>query len=81
MRVICVDATHLTRPVLTEGETYTVYEENNWFFTTPVYFLEEVDNGGRKHPFCKSRFIPLDGPDETSLVSEEFEEKYCETVK
>lgn len=81
MKVICIDASQLAKPVLKEGNTYTVYNENNYLFNKPVYFLEEVDADGDLHPFDKDRFVPTGDLDETKLVTEEFEEKYCVPVK
>lgn len=81
MKVICIDASELQMDLVKEGEVYTVYEEEDVLFNIPVYFLEEIDTDGKKHPYDKKRFIPISDLDETTLVNEEFEEKYCETVK
>jgi hypothetical protein len=70
MRVLCVDAGQLKRPLLKEGEVYAVYEENTWYFNMPVFFLTEIDCNGKKHPFAQDRFIPLSDIDETELVNE-----------
>lgn len=80
MKVICIDATQLAKPVIKEGETYTVCNENDYLFNKPVYFLSEVDTDGDLHPFDKERFVPCSGINETELVTEEFEEKYCVPV-
>jgi hypothetical protein len=75
MKVLCIDAER-TNNRLTNGETYTVYEEDDITFNLPVYFLEEFDTEVSKCPFDKKRFIPCSGVDETTLVNEGFEEKY-----
>lgn len=79
MKVICIDSER-TNGSLKDGEMYTVYEEDNTTFNLPVYFLEEFDTPMTKCPFDKNRFAPCSGLDETELVTEEFNEKYCVPV-
>jgi hypothetical protein len=83
MRVICIkrdkagDDPYLKKVAeeLQIGSIYTVVDQNKNY-----YELAEFPH----HLgiwWAKECFAPLTGLDETTLVSEEFEEKYCETVK
>lgn len=73
MRVICIDAEQ-TKGTLTEGAIYEVTEEG-YFFIDLVYYLS-----GLESPYLQERFVPVSDIDETELVTEEFNEKYCVPV-
>lgn len=89
MRVICID--NKPRPysknieilnLIKEGEEYEVYLESLGRGTDgtilPVYYLKGINE--RPKGFASDRFIPISDKDETTLVNEEFEEKYCVPV-
>lgn len=84
MRVICTTIQDFTngqalRLGLCEvGKTYTVIDECiGWGkdnTSVDCFVFDEFDDD---LCFDKRNFAPLDGPDETELVTEEFKEKYC----
>lgn len=87
MKVICTTIKDFTngqaimRGLVEVGSTYTVIDECIGFGkdNTPVacYTLEEFSV---EYAFDKRNFAPLTGLDETELVTEEFNEKYCVPV-
>lgn len=85
MRVICIDDKHWHSdskcPAF--GEIVTVEKSFTCPQGEPVYSFVEYPNI-RPHAFrCFSQkyFAPFSNLDETELVTEEFEEKYCVPVK
>jgi hypothetical protein len=88
MKVVCTSIQDFTNGQALKiglcevGNTYTVVDECiGWGKdNTPVdcYVLEEFSD---EYVFDKRNFSPLDSDiDETELVTEEFEEKYCVPV-
>jgi hypothetical protein len=83
MRVMCIlEPNTLVRSgkndsaMVHVGNEYNVIdiiEHNN----DTYYKLEEIDGA----LFHEKLFAPINGDDETTLVTEEFEEKYCVPVK
>lgn len=88
MQVICVTDHDFngigcpTVPVPDIGEIVTVINERI-VLGVDCYELAEYQSPSKamKWFYDKRNFAPLDGPDETELVTEEFEEKYCVPVK
>jgi hypothetical protein len=87
MKVLCIDAE--SRPDcppcdLVEGEIYTVIDtmhlcKNKYGHVEShtVYILLEQSSD---YCYGVERFVPCSGADETELVTEAFEEKYCVPV-
>lgn len=90
MKVMCIDnkcAFYGVHPYLKYGQTYEATGEclnadNQECYVIPELPISETDLGVENYGpvYRKSRFIPLSDLDETELVSEEFNEKYCVPV-
>jgi hypothetical protein len=85
MKVICIDDTHwrIDTPCPKFGETVTVSNElKSPVSGEPCFEFVEYPRlpGHAFRIFSKKYFAPLSGLDETELVTEEFEEKYCVPV-
>ena len=72
MKVVCIDAaTRSEHCPLIEGETYTADPEDK----CPDKCCFMIKETGRK--WNKDRFATCTDLDETAMVNEEWEEKYC----
>jgi hypothetical protein len=87
MKVICTTIKDFTngqaiRLGLCEvGSIYTVTDECiGWGKDNTPVDCYEFEEFGDEHVFDKRNFAPLTGADETELVTEAFEEKYCVPV-
>lgn len=91
MQVLCIDnkcAFFGVHPYLKYGETYDATGEGLNLDNQECYLIPELpvsltDRGIENYGplYRKARFIPIDTDlDETKLVTEEFEEKYCVPV-
>jgi hypothetical protein len=79
MRVMCINDKkwHKDIPCPKFGEIVTVSDSDNCPDGTPCYEFMEY---GKDHWYSKKYFAPLTDLDETELVTEEFNEKYCVPV-
>jgi hypothetical protein len=80
-KVVCIDArnygnTNWDGPDPKEGDILTVSWEGMMYGIYSYQFVE----CGPDYAYSAWRFAPLNGADETALVTEEFEEKYCVPV-
>lgn len=80
-KVVCVNAKNFGNPYFKgpshqEGDVLTVAWEG---YDQDIYSYEFVESG-RTYRYSAWRYAPLDGQDETELVTEEFNEKYCVPV-
>lgn len=88
MKVVCIDNKMRkysyadTSKYLIEGAVYSVVKEDTAICkVTGGIVLGYVLTGfPSDYVFAQDRFAPLSDLDETTLVNEEFEEKYCQPV-
>lgn len=75
MKVVCIDAaTRIQDCDLIEGQVYTADPSDQCHEGCCFMIIESSCK------WSKDRFVPLSDLDETTLVNEEFEEKYCVPV-
>lgn len=80
-KVVCIDTKNYGNdefdgPNPKEGDILTVSREGMFLDVYSYQFIE----CGPDYAYSAWRFAPLDGLDETELVTEAFEEKYCVPV-
>jgi hypothetical protein len=84
MKAICVDDlgnTGMYTYPLVVGNEYTITGDVPGYSDRYVFIAEHpVSKRGNPAAYNKECFAPLSDLDETTLVNEEFEEKYCVPV-
>jgi hypothetical protein len=83
MRVICIKVNRTNDHGLTDvphpelGETVTVIDNDTKYGEHFYQFKEYSDYKGMRCWYNVGCYVPVSDLDETALVTEEFEEKYC----